>query len=94
MPIETVGQLKKLLSHYRDEVKIGIEDADEGSILQVMYLSVRIDYSLLLISGDYNHKITKESNFKCLVCDWPNIDPELEKVCVENCGKPERIHAN
>lgn len=57
MLINTVGQLKKALSHYDDKTKVGIEDADEGSFLEITELFIKPDQHLLLIGGDYNHRI-------------------------------------
>ena len=55
MLIKTVGQLKEALSQYKDETKVGIDDTDEGSILEITKLFMEED--LLLIGGSYNNRI-------------------------------------
>lgn len=61
MLIRTVGQLRKLLSQHKNETKVGIEDADEGSFLEITELSMASGQDLLLIGGDYSHRIERAS---------------------------------
>ncbi len=55
MLIETVGQLKELLNAFNDDARILIDDADEGTLLEITQLETEKD--VVVIGGDYKHRV-------------------------------------